>query len=462
VTTTAAIADLVAGTRDDEVPDEVRVVARGAILDTLGVMLAGVREESARQVRKVAVSPTPAGPCTVVGTRLRSSALDAALANGTAAHALDFDDTQDSVRGHPSAPIVAAALAVAELRHTSGAQLLTAYAVGLEVSGKVGRSLGRSHALAGFHSTSTVGVLGAAAAAARLSGLSVEQTATALGIAASGAAGLRRSFGSMTKPLHAGDAARRGVLSALLASHDYSGPQGILDGPGSFIETYSPGGDAQPELLAGLGDPWEAVLPGVAVKKYPCCNRGHRALDAVLELRRRLGLTDASQVESVEVRMPAGQVDGKGRVGPMTYPRPRTGLEAKFSMQYVVAAALVDGRVGMDAFSDAAVQRRDVAEVMGRVRAVSDLARPTGSPDLDFVEVVVLLADGRVEREQVRFPRGDPRGGVPLTDEERVAKFRDCAGDVLGPERVTRVVEAVEAIEVLPDVSALVGLLGLT
>jgi 2-methylcitrate dehydratase PrpD len=457
---TGEVADLIADITRDQVPAEVGRAAQRAVLDTVGVMLAGVGEDVSRQVRKIAISPNPRSPCTVVGTRLRASATDAALANGTAAHALDFDDTQDNVRGHPSAPIVSAALAVAELRHSTGAQLVTSYAVGLEVAGKVGRSLGRSHATAGFHSTSTVGVLGAAAAAAHLMGLDAPRASAALGIAASGASGLRRSFGTMTKPLHAGDAARRGVLAALLAGQEFSSAPSVFDGPGSFVEIFSPAGDGRLDLLADLTSPWEAVVPGIAVKKYPCCNRGHRALDAILALRGRLGITGADEVSAVRVKLPSGQVDARGRVGPMIYPRPRTGLEAKFSMQYVVAAALTDGGLRIDSFTDAAVARPEVRELMSRVRPVADPARATGGPH-DFVEVEVQLADGRTDSESVWFPRGDPRGGVLLGDDEMAAKFRDCATGVLAPQQVEQVLLAVDGLDALDDVATLVGLLSL-
>jgi 2-methylcitrate dehydratase PrpD len=458
-TVTSTVAALVANTTIADLPGPVQVVARRAVLDTLGVTLAGVREESARLVRTVAITESGSGPCTVAGTRLRASAADAALANGTAAHALDFDDTHDNVRGHPSAPIVAAAIAIGELRHSTGGELLTAYAVGLEVAGKVGRSLGTSHAKGGFHSTSTVGVLGAAAASAHLCRLSPSQTAAALGIAASRASGLRRSFGSMTKPLHAGEAARSGVLAALLAGQDFSAAPGVLDGPGSFVEIFSPHGDARPALIDGLGDPWEAVQPGVAVKKYPCCNRGHRALDAVLALRDRLALNEPNLVEQVEVRMPAGQVDQHGRVGPMTYPRPHTGLEAKFSMQYVVAAALFDGELAVAAFSDAAARRPAVRALMSRVRVVSDPARPTGDPRADYVEVVLRMRDGRTESQRVHYPRGDPRGGALLSDDEVEAKFLGCARGVLPDAGITRVIEMVARLDAVDDVAMLAGLL---
>lgn len=458
---TAGVAGLVHDTTDQDIPSEAREAARRALLDTVGVALAGSGEECVRILRDVLAPDTPPdGGATLLGSGRCGSALDAAQLNATAAHALDFDDTHAAIRGHPSATIVPAALAAAELVGAGGAELITAYVLGLEAAARVGASLGPSHARQGFHSTATLGVLGAAAASARLLRLGPARTATALGIAASSAAGLRLNFGYMTKPLHAGNAARAGLLAALLARRGFTATPSVLDGERGFTAVFSPG-DGDP---AAIGSPratggWQVLDPGIAVKKYPCCNRGHRAADAILTLVRRHGF-GAADVDRIEVRMPAGEVDAAGRVGPMTYPAPVTGLQAKFSMQYVLAAAVLDGGLGIGAFTDGQVARPRARRLLARVRPVADPDRPAADPELNYVEVVVRLVDGPELTERVHFSRGDPRGGVPLSAADLAEKYRDCAGTVLPAGQVARSLELFGVLDGLPDVRPLTGLLG--
>ena len=455
---TYALAGIVTDTAADAVPGDVREVARRAILDTVGVALAGANEECVRIVRDVVRdNGSGVGVARLIGVADAVGPLDAALINGTAAHALDYDDTHQSFRGHPSASIVPAAIAAAESVAATGVELLDAYAIGLEVAGRVGRAVGASHAAHGFHSTSTLGVLGATAASARLLELDRTQTATALGIAASSAAGLRLNFGYMAKPLHAGNAARAGLLAAQLARRGFTANTAAFDGPRGFIGTYSPG-DADPGAIAPGDGTWQALTPGIAVKKYPCCNRGHRAIDATLAL---IAAHDvhASDIECIEVHMPAGEVDDAGRVGPMVYPRPETGLQAKFSMQYVIAAAVVEGGLGVRTFADASVGRPDVQRLLARVRPIADEDRPAADPQRNFVRVVVRLTDGREFAEQVRFPRGDPRGGVHLSDAELATKFRDCAAAVLGDDQTDVALRLLERLDAIDDVRTLTAAL---
>jgi 2-methylcitrate dehydratase PrpD len=449
---TADIAAFICDTGSGSIPPAARDVARRSILDTIGVALAGRDEPAVRIVRELTAPAGADGPATLLGWAGRTTALDAALVNGTAAHALDYDDTHASVRGHPSAPIVAAALAAAETAGASGAQLVDAYLIGLEVAGRAGRSLGPSHAARGFHSTGTLGVLGATAASARLLGLDPPRATAALGIAASSAAGLRLNFGSMTKPLHAGQAARAGLLAGLLALRQFGAADGALDA-GGFTSAFS-GPDGDPARIGGFDGSWQALDPGVAVKKYPCCNRGHRAADAILALVAEHGFGPAD-VERIEVRMPAGEADAAGRVGPMTFPRPRNGLEAKFSMPYVVAAAVADRELVIGTFHDDSVRRPAVAELLGRVHPVSDERRPGTDPAANYVEVVAWLRDGRELARRVAFSRGDPRGGEPLSWAELTRKYADCAAGVLPAARVARSAALIERIDELDRVSAL-------
>ncbi|MFC4055480.1 MmgE/PrpD family protein [Actinomadura syzygii] len=448
---TAGVASLIADTPRSAVPPAALEAARRHVLDTFGVTLAGSAEPVVAAALDVLAHPPSAGGAALVGLGRWAGPVDAALVNAVSAHAIDYDDVHSHVRGHPSACVLPAALAAAEQAGLDGAGLLDAYVVGVEVAGRVGRGFDASHARQGFHSTSTLGVLGAVAAAARAFGLTAGQTAHALGIAASSAGGLRSNFGTMTKPLHAGFAARDGVAAALLARRGVTATETVLDGPGSFTRVYCPDG-GEPDAALGPDGPWEILVPGIAIKKYPCCNRGHRTADAVLDLVRNLDLR-ADDIAEVRVRMPAGQVDGAGRVGPMTFPRPASGLEAKFSMQYVVAAAVLHRALPMAAFTDEGVRDRRIAGLIGRVRPVN---RPDGD---DRVEVVITERSGAVHARSVRFTRGDPRGGAPLPWDELLVKYRDCAVPVLGEDATARSAALVERLPALPDLRELTGLL---
>ena len=238
---TSTIAEFVAKNRWEDCPAEAVDAARRAILDCLGVMLAGSAEPAARIVTDIARSEGGAPLATVIGTSLRTGAVWAALANGTAAHALDFDDTNFTMIGHPSAPVLSAALAAGELALADGRALVHAFLLGFEVETTLAEVLNPAHYERGFHATGTLGTMGAAATTARLLGLDPRQTGTALAIAASQASGLKENFGTMTKPFHAGHAARSGVLSALLAREGFTASERALEGPQGYFAVLGAG-----------------------------------------------------------------------------------------------------------------------------------------------------------------------------------------------------------------------------
>src|SRR6266545_5166517 len=282
---TSALAESSAKSRWEDCPAAAVEAARRAILDCLGVMLAGSAEPAARIVQKVADAEGGTPLCTVVGTGRRSGAVWAALCNGTAAHALDFDDTNFAMMGHPSAPVLSAALAAAELALADGRALVHAFLLGFEVETSLAEVLNPPHYERGWHATCTLGTLGAAAAAARLLGLDAMQTRTALAIAASQASGLKENFGTMTKPFHAGHAARSGVLSALLAREGFTASEQALEGPQGYFAVLG-AGKREERALERLGAPWKILASGVAVKPYPSCACTHSIIDGALELRR--------------------------------------------------------------------------------------------------------------------------------------------------------------------------------
>jgi 2-methylcitrate dehydratase PrpD len=433
------------------VPEEARSAAQRAWLDTLGVMLAGSIEPASVIVRRLCEQEGGRPRCTVVGTGLRTSAAAAALANGTAAHALDFDDMCFVSLAHPSAPLVAASLAAGELAGASGSSLLDAFVVGFEIEGVLGRALNPSHYGRGWHCTSTLGSIGAAAAAARILGLDPDATSHALSIAASQASGLKENFGTMTKPLHAGLAAQNGVRAALLAQSGFTASHAALDGSQGFAAATC---DEPPTLrarAAALGRRWEILETGITVKLYPSCAATHPMLDALLDLRRAHPFT-GDEVERIEVAVDA--------VTPtvLLYADPATGLEAKFSMQFCAAAAAARGHVGLETFDGEQVADPAVRRLLPRVSMRVDPQLGQEAPPMTQARVAVSLADGRRLTADADAARGYP--ARPAGRDELDAKFRSCARRALSSDVADAVLGELHAFAGIGDVRELTGRLG--
>jgi 2-methylcitrate dehydratase PrpD len=432
----------------EKLPEATVRAARRAILDTLGVTLAGAVEPTAERVRAMIEHRRAGQEATIVGTPLRGSVEDAALANGTASHALDYDDVQASLSGHPSAPILSAALALAETQRASGAALIAAFVVGVEVEAKLGRAVNPAHYEVGWHATATLGTIGAAAAAAKLLGLSPERTAHALAIAATMASGIKANFGTDCKPLHVGHAARCGLEAAALARTGFTGNPRALEHVDGFGSTH--GGSSKPqwdETVTGLGKPHEVAEPGIGVKRYPACASTHQALDAILALAEEHAIDPAS-VETVEC--------GVYYLAPhqLIYDRAQTGLQGKFSMPYCVSVALLGRAVGLADFTDERARRADVQAFMPKVRMFVHPEQTTREClPTRFTEVTITLTDGRTVRRRISQAKGQPKN--PLTDAELEAKFRDCAARALPAQRIDGVLAMLRALETVPDVSAL-------
>ena len=445
MTSTARIAEFVVKTALDDCPAEALPLVRRATLDTIGVMLAGAGEPVARIVRRAAQTEGGVPLCTVVGTRLRTSPTWAALANGTAGHAHDFDDTNFALMGHPSVPLLAAALACAESETADGAAVAAGYIIGFEVSATIGTALNPAHYTRGWHATSSIGTLGCAAAAARLLGLDAAQTRHALGLAASLASGLKENFGSMTKPYHAGHAARNGVWAALLAREGLTASDSALDGKQGYTMAVA-GGASLDRALDGLGQRWHVTSSRIAVKPYPSCALTHSTIDALLDLRATRPLA-LEQIVEVEV--------GVNHVVPdvLQYPSPTTGLERKFSMQFCAATALVEGGLGLDSFEDGAVRNSAVARLMKRVTMVVDPKLPDGLEQHAWTRVTLRLAGGETIAIPPRGARGHP--DHPLTDAQLREKFLGCARVVLPPDEAAGIAEQIDHLETIPDIRAL-------
>src|SRR5215813_416574 len=345
---TEAIASFIAGMSLADLPPEALDKAKKAIADTFAVILAGAGSEVAEPLRHYVQSAGESGARPLLGTGTTAAAETAALVNGTFGHALDFDDVLSMMPAHPSA-----VLASLDGKRVSGRSLIEAYAVGVEVGAKIGLGITNEHYQRGFHATGTLALFSGLAALMKLHGFDVATARQAFGIAGSMASGLRRNFGTMTKPLHTGLAARSALTAVRLAQSGFTAAPDIFEAKAGFFAAYGTGASDADTTAKGLGRPFVLVDPGLALKKFPCCYACHRGMDGLLELRSELGF-DAGSVDQVICRMPPG-----GMLV-LTYPRPVTGLEGKFSMEYCLAAGVLDGRYGLGSFTDEAVRRKEI------------------------------------------------------------------------------------------------------
>ena len=441
----AALADFIVTATP---PPDARRRAVDAIADTVGVMLAGTIEPAAEMATAMAVDEGR-GSCHIVGTRHVTAAAAAALANGVAAHALDYDDMCFVSLAHPSCALVPAALAAGELMHAPGAAVVDAYVVGFELECRLGTVLNpRHYHERGWHCTSSIGTLGAAAAAGRVFGLDAGSMRHALGIAASAACGFKENMGSMVKPLHAGLAARNGLMAAQLARRGFAASPDALDGPQGYLQVMDSEHPTLESALVDLGTRWEIVQSGITVKLYPSCAATHPPLDALLDLRRREAL-DAGQVDAIDIEVDA--------MTPrlLIHERPRNGLEAKFSMPFCAAAAIVFGRIGVDTFDPARIQDAAVQALMPRVSMRVNTAFGAASP-LSQARVTIGLRDGRTLTRFADGARGYP-GRV--TDAELAEKFAACASQVMEADAARRAWAAAASLERCDDVRSLMQLL---
>lgn len=414
---TLELGEFVAGVAARGAPATAHAVAKTGFIDSIATMIAG-RGEDAVRTAFGALAPLPDGPARLWFGATRTGAAEAALLNGMAAHALDFDDV--SLRGHPSAVLVPAIVALAQQRDASGRAMLDAYVAGFEAWGELVDRESGIHHMKGWHPTGVFGAVGAAAACACLMGLDARQASHALGLAASQSAGLMSNFGSMAKPFHAGRAAQAGVLSARLAAAGFTASPDALEHPQGFLAAISPAGDVDRESPADtLGRQWRIEARGLNLKKYPTCYYTHRAIDALLALLARAPL-DAAEVASVDVTM------SREHATVLRNHRPADALAAKFSIEFAVASALVAGKVSMAQLDDGFVRSAPVQALFGRVHVSFASAYDPDTPGAAFADqVVVRMRDGAVHAsEPVHHALGHARR--PLPPAMLREKFLDC------------------------------------
>ncbi len=456
---TRYVAEFICNTPLRALPADVLELGRKSILDGLGLALSGGASQCGGLVRQHFMDlQLGAGPATVIGTHLKIAPRFAAFANGVGIHADDYDDTQlavaaDRVYGlltHPTAPALPAALAVGEATHANGAATMLAYQLGVEVECKIAEAINPRHYQAGFHTTATCGTFAAAAASAKLLGLDAEATARALSIAGSQSAGLRENFGTMTKPFHAGRASESGVAAAQFASYGWTATDRILEAPRGFFS--AAGGGYDPEAIAGkLGAPWTFSQPGVSIKPHPSGSLTHPGMTEMLRLIREHGIK-AKDVVRVRVGTNHNMPNA------LIHHRPRNELQAKFSMEFCMAILLLEGRAGLNEFTDAVVLRPDVKAMIEKVDFVVDQdAEAAGYHKMTTI-IDIQLADGRKVSGRADFGKGSPAN--PMSYDDVANKFRENAAFAKFPaKQAESVIAMVRDFETLPSLDRLTAAL---
>ena len=422
--------------------------AKTAVRDCLGVALAGSQEEDAKICAEIARQEDAKELTSVIGQGFKTSAMQAAFANGTAAHALDFDHSF-TLMGQPTAPIIPAIFALGEALGSSGRQIVEAYVIGYEITGKLAHSL-RDSTHEGWHAPSTLGSFGAAAGCGKLLGLSSAQLEMALGITASMASGVVANFGTMTKPLHVGLGARNGVLAAKLAQNGFTANGKAIEASVGFYQTLHGGTAIHEAAIDELGKSFSLMSDGLRIKPYPCGGLTHQVIDSILEFRAKHGVTP-EMVESVNVDVVKHTYDR------IAFRVPQTSIQGKFCMPYLVARALIDGKIGIDTFTESAVREPGVLKLAERVQMnldnelrKTDLA---GRP----CRVTLRLKDGRTFTREAQHAKGSPE--FPMTEAELNEKFFECARHALAPDKAKGAAEQIARLETLPNVRPLCDIL---
>ena len=437
---TRTLAQFIADTEYDSLPPPVVAAAKIAILDGVANIAAGSVQDLATIIGQYVRDSGGTAQASVVGWGYRTNAPAAAFANGVFGHCLDYE-IQGFPPTHGTSSCLPAALALAEQYHAPGKSVITAYVLGWEIQGRL-RAASAPATVPAYHPPGLVGPLGGAAAAAKTLGLDVQQTLMALGIAASRTGGLTANTGTMVKSTHPGNAARMGAEAAILAGMGYTASDAALESPNGYAAALFQGNFDWDVATGGLGDSYRLVDPGFDIKRFPAQVYMQNVIEAALNLREQHGLT-ADVVEQVTIYR-----RGRGHSGPV----PQSGLDGKFSVEYCAAAALLDGRVGIDSFTDARRFAPDMEAMLGRIRV-----DPEGPASGAALATAQLKDGSSVSAECLAF-----RGSAvnPMSREERMVKVRDCFRRALSDADTERVLSLLENLEDVPDVGELMAVLG--
>ena len=412
---TKALAQFVADLSPNRIPDEAMRIARMGFIDCIGTMIAG-RSEDCTQILKNVLAPG-AGQATLYFSGIQSPGPEAGWINGTAAHALDYDDV--ALRGHPSTVLAPAIVAEAEVLNVTGQDMLVAYIAGYEAWAECVRRDTPTYHQKGWHPTGIFGAVGAAAACAKLRKLDAEKTAIAIAMGASQSSGIMANFGTMTKPFHAGKSAHAGIMAARLAEAGFTANLDAIEHPQGFLHAVSPKGDEDRTSEPKAGNEWAILTQGLGIKKYPTCYGTHRAIDCMLDLVNKSPIK-ADEVKKITVNIS----DYMATV--LRNNQPDTGLAAKFSIQFAMASGIVAKRVGLRELTDEFVQRPDIQDLMRKVEVITTTVYDPDLPGAALADqVTVETTDGRkIEGEPVKRALGHP--SRPLTEAQLYDKFVDC------------------------------------
>lgn len=459
---TEEMARFVLSTKVADLPDTVIANGKKSLLDGLGLALSGSVAASGALVRQhVADLSNPQGGASVIGSDLKVPARFAAFCNGVGIHADDYDDTQlavakDRVYGlltHPTAPALPAALAMGETLNASGADIMLAYHLGVEVECKIAEAINPRHYQEGFHATATCGTFAAASAAGRLMALDMPTMKRALSLAGSQSAGLRENFGTMTKPFHAGRSSESGVVAAQFASYGWSAAGNILEAPRGFFKAAGGGYDAA-AIDGKLGAPWTFAEPGVSIKPHPSGSLTHPGMTKMKQLIAENGI-NANDVARVRIGTNSNMPNA------LIHHQPQNELQAKFSMEFCMAILLLEGRAGLTEFTDEVVLRQDVKDMIAKVDFVVDDRAEAAGYHLMTTYIDIMLTDGRTISGMADFGKGSPAN--PMSYTEVADKFRECAAFAKWDAgKAEEIVAMVAELEKLPDIHGLMTLLRLS
>jgi 2-methylcitrate dehydratase PrpD len=416
-----------------EIPSWAFDHAKVAFMDWVAVTFGGKDDPLVIKLMDFCTQMGGAKQATIIGHGVKMDVMQAALINGSASHALDYDDTLVSFLGHPSVTLFPALLALAEWKGRSGKDFLDAYLIGLQAGGAVGACASLDHYMAGWHATSTLGHLAAAAGCSRLLGLDEQQTVYALGIGGTQSSGLKRVFGTMCKPFHAGRAAQSGLMAAMLARKGFTSAEDILEGPQGFFECLK--GKANDDIAGMLGMTWDVI--NLSQKYHASCHATHSPLEAAMNLvnDERLAL---SEIKSICIHSSQLALDAAGKR------EPASGLEGKFSISYCVANALLRSQTGTQAFSDEMVRDPEIRRLMEKITVVHD-------PEMKALEAVVEIEtmDGRTFRGFSDILQQNPPYEIKR---ERVQnKFQDLCEPIMGQGRTKKLGKIIATLDQVTD-----------
>jgi 2-methylcitrate dehydratase PrpD len=438
---TKALVDFVVNTHLKDLPEGVIQAAKRCFLDWVGVTIGGMKDPCVKILVDFIKEAGGEAQASVIGYGIKTSVLHAAFVNGTMAHALDYDDAHMDTRNHPSAPLIAALLALGEYKRSSGSQLVTAFVLGFEVATRIGLALGYAYYDEGWHATPILGRFGVAAGVGKLLGLDAEKLSYAFGLAATQSGGIRKAFGTMGKPFNAGKAGMDGALSAMLARRGFTASKEILDEASGFGRMLSEPFDPS-RICEGLGNPYSVL--DVSFKPYAACLAIHPVISGLIWIRNEHRLS-AESIEHIHLQVaPVCVVLGDN-------PNPKTGTEGKFSAYFCAALAVAKGQAGAKLFTDDLVHASAIRDLMGRTTM-------RGNESLGESEAIleVVLKDGSRFMTHNTAPKGDPRN--PMTLDEIVKKMNDLARPLLPDRKIKSVISMIGDLENLKNVLGLVRL----